>query len=71
MSNFRFLIFVSAFAAFLWFVFKYEPEPDRIYVSPQSETVEQQNEEGQEIRSPDEIRAMQTERLRSAGRGLR
>lgn len=71
MSNFRFFLFVIAFAAFLWFVFKHEPGRDRMHVSPQSETAEQQSDEDYtEPRSPDEIRAMNDERLRNARRAL-
>lgn len=74
MSNFRFFLFLIAFGAFLWFVFFHEPKPDRVYVSPQSETAEQQSddEDYTEPRTPDEIRAMNRERLRSAApAGLR
>ena len=70
MSNFRFFIFVIAFAAFLWFVFMHEPAPDRVYVSPQSETVEQQNDDWDDTEhlSSDEQRAFIKERLRKAAR---
>ena len=73
MSNFRFFIFVIAFAAFLWFVFMHEPKPNRVYVSPQSETVDQQDDDWDETEhlSSDELRAITKERLRRAGRALR
>ena len=73
MSNFRFFIFVIAFAAFLWFVFFHEPEPNRVYISSQSETVDQQSNDWDETEhlSSDEQRAFTKERLRQAGRGVR
>jgi hypothetical protein len=70
MSNFRFLVFLIAFAAFLWFVFMHEPEPDRVYVSPQSETAEQQDDnwEDREHLSSGEQRAFAKDRVRKAAR---
>jgi len=71
MSNFRFFFFVIAFAAFLWFVYQYEPEQNEISTSAQNEPARQQSDDDyRERRSADEIRAMQRERLQSAGRGV-